>query len=482
MHLKIRKRNGRAYLSVVQNYRSGGTTRTRTIETIGYADEFADRYDDPIAHFRSYVDELNAQADERRKPIGFTFKHDEAIDGATAPRARLGAAIALGCLDAIGVQAFFQSRSGREGFPTHCGRIFEMLATERMMHVTSKRESWAARETFPRTCDFSYEDAYAALPCFARESKHLEASLRRTCERVLGGLNASTVFLVCGTYSFPVGGRNVPASIAIALDGQGIPLAFRDWEGALSVQQIRNAVDDMKDRLGSKRVIVIAGGLQSVTPLMDDLVRTGDGFVLFQPTIEETPDLESWVEDGRGYRPIGDDALMKARVGTRELASGTQPVLEVALRGGGYALRNGRAVLVSSETDSTAAETVQLFREIWRQAEPFQPLEADFSPAPLPVPARNHIRAHFAVCYAAFLALRILRWKAGWKHNAADTADALLRMEGIWLQRNHYLFSYRSDVTDSIEQAVGIACARRLRTQAELRSIPAHVRRTIAST
>ena len=134
---------------------------------------------------------------------------------------------------------------------------------------------------------------------------------------------------------------------------------------------------------------------------------------------------------------------------------------------------------MSSETESSAAETVQLFRELWRQAEPFQPLEADFSPTPLPVPASDHIRAHFAICYAAFLALRVLRWKAGWKYNAADTADALLRMEGIGLQRNHYLFSYRSDVTDTIEQAVGIACARRLRTQGELRSVPATVRATL---
>ena len=61
MHLKQTKRNGRTYLSVVQSYRDGGRTRTRTIESLGYVDELAARYDDPIAHFRSYVDQLNAE-------------------------------------------------------------------------------------------------------------------------------------------------------------------------------------------------------------------------------------------------------------------------------------------------------------------------------------------------------------------------------------------------------------------------------------
>ena len=63
-----------------------------------------------------------------------------------------------------------------------------------------------------------------------------------------------------------------------------------------------------------------------------------------------------------------------------------------------------------------------------------------------------------------------------WKHNAADSADALLRMEGIYLQQNYYLFNYRSTTTDDIEESAGIPPARRLRTHAELRSVPGTVR------
>ena len=480
MHLKVQKRNGREYLSVVQNYRQDGKTKTRTVETIGYADSYADRFDDPVAHFRAYVDQLNERAALQQRPIELSFAYDDAIADAFAPPARLGAAIALGCLDAIGVRGFFRARAGPEGFPAHAGRIFEMLAAERMMHATSKRESWTARESFPRRCAFSYEDLYAALPCFSREAQRLDEHIARTWRKACGERDVGQAFLICGAYGFPVGGESERASIAVALDVEGVPLGYHERPGHLDSLSIREAVDAMRERIGANRFVVVAGGLRSVIPTMVDLARDGSGFVLLQHDLGETPGLAEWVADGRGYRNMGAGVQCKSRVSERILPDGSvQPVREVVLRGGGYALRQGRAVLISSETDLSTTAIVQLFRELWRQAEPFQPLEADFSSMPSPVASDDHIRAHFALCYAAFFALRVLRRKAGWRHNAADTADALLRMEGVHLQQNYYLFNYRNDVTDDIEDTLGIPPARRLRTQSELRSVPSAVRQAL---
>ena len=121
-----------------------------------------------------------------------------------------------------------------------------------------------------------------------------------------------------------------------------------------------------------------------------------------------------------------------------------------------------------------------LYREIWRLAEPFQVLESDFSPSPYPVSHDQHIQAHFLICYAAFFALRLLRADMGWRYNAAQVADALLRMEGAYLDENWFLFSYRSDITDAIEEAAGVDIARRLRTPPEIRRDIARAREHIA--
>lgn len=477
MHLKIQKRSGRDYLSVVQNYRQDGKVKSKTIETIGYADAFADQFVDPIAHFRSHVEELNRADAAQRQPIDFQFEASGQIDATAVPPARLGATIALGCLDALGVRDFFHERAAREEIPAHAGRIFEMLATERMLHATSKRESWTARESFPRTCDFSYAEVYEALDTFARLKRQLDTRTLHRWQRIGGQADLSRVFLVCGSYAFPVDGGSERAGIAVAIDQSGMPLGYHDVAGRFEPSSFRNAADELKGRLDAKRAVIVAGGLRELDPTMSELARTGDGFVLYQRSIRQASELAAWAENEEGYTELGPDVHMKWRTTTRALTDGTNlPVKEVVLRGGGYATRYGHAVLVTSELDLSAGTVVQLYRELWRQAEPFQPLEADFSSVPYPTSSRNHIQAHFALCYTAFFALRMLRWKMEFAYNAADTADALMRMEGIHLQRNYYLFNYRNDATDCIEAALGLPCAQRLRTRQELRGIPGIVR------
>ena len=485
MHLKVQDRKGRKYLSVVQNYRQAGKTKTRTIETIGYADAYTDRFEDPIAHFREYVNELNAQSASHRRPIDLAFGAGDAIEPNAAPPARLGAFIALGCLDAIGVRGFFQPRAGRVGFPKHAGRIFEMLATERMMHAASKRESWTARASFPRSCDFGYDEVYAALSCFARESVHLEAHLSRQARRNRGRESAlrDCLYVPCGTYQFLSGGSRQSGSVLVGLDEAGMPTGYRAVMGRLDPHNMQQAVDELKGDAGAPRAVAITAALRDPAPAMAELAANGDGFVILQPNPFDIPNLAGWIQDIADYVDVADGARMKWRNTVRTLEDGTMlPVREVVLAGGSYSMRKGHALLVSSETAMPPLQIVQLFRELWRQAEPFQPLEADFSAMPVPVPTHEHIQAHFSICFAAFSALRALRAKVGWQHNAADTADALLRMEGVYLQQNYYLFNYRSATTDDIEAAVGIPPARRLRTREELRSIPRTVRQSLAET
>ena len=411
-------------------------------------------------------------------PFQVAEHRDDEIDLTAVPPARLGAAIALGCLDALGIRDYFHARAGREGFPPQAGRVFEMLACERMMHATSKRESWATRASFPRACEFSFGEVYEALPCFAREKTRLDAQTRKSWLQIGGKADVGRAFLICGSYAFPVDGGSRRASIAVALDDDGMPIGYHDMEGRLNPEKFREAADELKRRSGASHAVIVAGGLRDLDPTMAELAKTGDGFALYQRDFKTVPELAAWAEDEEGYAPLGGDVFMKWRISNRILENGNElPVKEIVLRGGGYATNYSHAMLVSSELDMSGAAIVQLYRELWRQAEPFQPLEADFSSIPHPTDARDHIQAHFALCYAAFFALRLLRWKMGHLYNAADTADALLNMDGTHLQQNYYLFNYRNAVTDRIEESVGLEKARRLRTRADMRSVPKAVRK-----
>ena len=133
--------------------------------------------------------------------------------------------------------------------------------------------------------------------------------------------------------------------------------------------------------------------------------------------------------------------------------------------------------IVSNETTASNAAIFNIYRELWRVHEPFQVISADFIAPPYPVDTQVHLRAHFAICYAAFFALRMLRQDMDWKWNAAQVADALVHMEGAYLDENWYLFNFRNAVSDDIQHAVGIDAGRRLLNRADIRNVIAHTRK-----
>lgn len=481
MHLKVQHRGGRDYLSIVQSYRDGKRTRTRTVETIGYADDYADRYPDPIAHFRAHVEQLNALRDEGAA-VPLSFGREEQIGEGRQRSARLGSAVALGCLDALGIAGFFNARRGRPDFPAQAGRVFEMLAAERMMHVASKRESWERRASFPRSCDFDYADVYAALDCFSAQRESICRAMAISYERLGNAYDTSRIYLVVSAFPFAASGEidtgedggagRATAWIALALDGASMPLSYYLYGEAPDAASLARWAERARNDFGAGRVVVVAGRLAEAELAMRALAARGHGFVLFED-VGASDDLRAWARDPDGYVDSRQGNFhMKARAG-RLPALGPAlpevPLKEVVLRSRGY------ACVACSETNLSPGGIFNIYRELWRLAEPFQVMEADFAPVPYPVSHASHVRAHFVICYAAFFALRMLRQHMGWAHNAAHVADALLHMEGTCLQANWFLFTYRSPVTDDIERACSIPVARRIRT-------PDDIRQSIGST
>ena len=55
MYLKLTKKpNNRTFMQYVESYRDiNSIPKQRVVEKIGYVDDFLDKYDDPIAHFRN---------------------------------------------------------------------------------------------------------------------------------------------------------------------------------------------------------------------------------------------------------------------------------------------------------------------------------------------------------------------------------------------------------------------------------------------
>ena len=53
--------NGKTFLSIVDGYRMDGKVKQKVYQKLGYLDDLKKEYDDPVSHYKSYVEELKKE-------------------------------------------------------------------------------------------------------------------------------------------------------------------------------------------------------------------------------------------------------------------------------------------------------------------------------------------------------------------------------------------------------------------------------------
>jgi transposase len=132
---------------------------------------------------------------------------------------------------------------------------------------------------------------------------------------------------------------------------------------------------------------------------------------------------------------------------------------------------DGYYVISSSETDRTSEDIIDMYRGLWRIEETFKVTKSDLEARPVYVSRRDHIEAHFMVCFMALLIMRILQLKSGWKHSAKAIASTLAKASATHEGDNWWLFDHRDDVLDDIGTVTGIDFTRKRLTTGQVRSL-----------
>ena len=72
------KRRNKTYLSVARGYRDqNGKTKHKTIQYFGAVEDLKALFDDPIAHFKDVVKQMNEEEKNNNKPLTVTIDKNE---------------------------------------------------------------------------------------------------------------------------------------------------------------------------------------------------------------------------------------------------------------------------------------------------------------------------------------------------------------------------------------------------------------------
>lgn len=331
MFLKQSVSNGRVFLSFAQGYRIDGKVRHKTIEKIGYLDDLAKAYDDPIAHFKAIAKERNLSTPP--KSIEILLNHR--LENNTSTRKNLGYAIAKRMYSLLGINNFFQNKQKHLRIEYNLNSIFSLLVYNRFLFPSSKKKAYDNRDFFFESYDFSIDDLYRALDYFSRYSEQLQKHLHeKVCETIgrdnkLGYYDVTNYYFeipyndedeydATGTLVKKGFRKKGPSKehrpdpivqMGLLMDSNAIPMAFTIFSGSESEKtSLIPVIRRVKKDYSIERIITVADrGLNTsdntafLAGTNDDNARGHDGYVYGQSILSADKKFKTWALNQDGY-------------------------------------------------------------------------------------------------------------------------------------------------------------------------------------
>lgn len=336
MYLQVGKSNGRTYLTIVQGYRDPVTKKVRrkTVKSLGYLDDLAKEYPDPIAHFRNVAAEMNENAALEKQPVTINLDPEEALGSEGANRKNIGYAALSKLYHELGLNIFFynNSRAFKSEFNTN--NIMKLLIFSRILAPASKKKTFEGKDRYFENMNFSLDDVYRCLSQVITFKNPLQQHLHRQMENKFGR-STELVYYDVTNYYFETDRQdelkrkgvskehrpNPIIQMGLLMDAKGIPVLYDLFPGNTNdCETLMPVLDRVKREYQVGRTIIVADkGINTADNIAFSLAK-GDGYVYSQTVRGGNKELKDYVLDESGYRHISDEFKIKSRLYPREIA------------------------------------------------------------------------------------------------------------------------------------------------------------------
>jgi transposase len=117
---------------------------------------------------------------------------------------------------------------------------------------------------------------------------------------------------------------------------------------------------------------------------------------------------------------------------------------------------DGYYAIITSELDESAERVASLYKELWHIEESFKISKSVFEARPVYVQTKEHINAHFLICFISLLIARITESRLGGKYTVENIRESIKKAACSHLEENIWIFDYADEITKSMEEAFGI--------------------------
>jgi transposase len=135
---------------------------------------------------------------------------------------------------------------------------------------------------------------------------------------------------------------------------------------------------------------------------------------------------------------------------------------------------DGYYAIVTSELQMSDEEIIDTYRGLWEIEETFRVTKGTLEARPVYVSREDRIDAHFLACFISLVIIRLIQKKTNRQYSADRIIECLNKIACSNEQDNLYLFDYRSEISDTLGNVLGIDFTRKRLRLADIKNILAN--------
>ena len=335
MYLKKARnsKTGRTHLSIAHNYRDEkGVNRTRTVKSLGYLDVLEKDYDDPLAHFKALVGEMEAERVTSEGKITFVKSKARKISMKETTRKNLGYLALSAVYHELGLARLMLNRARKHGFQFSADKALQLGVFSRILDPASKRHDILGQKGYFEDFSLSKDDYYHSLSFLATQKDACLALMDTHMRRYYGREKGPSYYDVTNYYfeiddedefrRFGVSKEHRPDPIVqmgLLLDSSGFPVTYNLHPG--NTHDSDTLIDELaryKRDFSSGRIVVVADKGINCSENILALAAKGDGYVFSSSVRGASKEVVDWVTGEEGWCDYAGEDIDEDEAGYRQ--------------------------------------------------------------------------------------------------------------------------------------------------------------------
>ena len=317
----IEKKSGRTLMRYIEGYRENGKVKHRTVERIGYVDEFTHLYEDPIAHFKEVAKQKTALKKARQKAVTVELMPEALLpfDAETQSydcMKNIGHAALSQVFHALELHTFFDRRRKYLDISYNLTAVMKLLIYERILEPGSKRAAWLGRSKYFDKMDFDLNAVYRSLSIIPKYRDdlltHLHQQMVSQYER-----DSTILFYDVTNYYFEIDQedsfrrkgvskehRPLPiVQMGLFMDQAGFPVTYDLFPGNMNdCTTFTPMSEQVRTQLDVKHLIFVADKAMLSGTNIAEVITNHNGYVFSKSVRGGTQNLKDTVRDPEGYQ------------------------------------------------------------------------------------------------------------------------------------------------------------------------------------